>query len=334
VTLTAAPPAVAADLVLVRLIVPSKKPPVPGVVRTDVGKLLFGRELTADEFAAIREDLVATGLLTTEHRKSVRLTDAGRARALTFLGVSDLPPRTTWQAVRGKYLFARAAGISTEAAERLDKGEKVGAFLVKRAYGLPAGAGTTMKQVMQALVCSKLGRPEEVTWNGLIEAVLSELVGADGRLTKDQLESQLPRRLTKARDGKADTLRAAVIREWLSGPSTEPPVAEPESPAEFDLPAFAETVKALGRTSPPEDRFGGNKVFIAAVWRASQREPGFPRLDLPEFKSRLIEANREGLLNLSRADLVEVMDPARVTESETHNLNATFHFVLVEGDQP
>lgn len=55
---------------------------------------------------------------------------------------------------------------------------------------------------------------------------------------------------------------------------------------------------------------------------------------MPEFKARLVEANRDGLLTLSRADLVEVMDPARVTESETHYLNATFHFVLVEGDQP
>jgi hypothetical protein len=74
-------------------------------------------------------------------------------------------------------------------------------------------------------------------------------------------------------------------------------------------------------------------VFVAAVWRASQREHGFPRLALPEFKTRLVEANRDGLLRLSRADLVQAMDPARVTESETHYLNATFHFVLIAGDQ-
>jgi hypothetical protein len=334
VNLTAAPPAVTGDLVLARLAVPAKTRPAPAVVRKDVGRLLVGRDLTADEYAAVREDLVSTGLLAPAPRGAVRLTDAGRARAMTFLAISEFPPRTTWQTVRAKYLFPRAVGLSAEAAARLDSSDKVGAFLVKRAFGLPAGAGTTITQVMEALVCSELGHPEEVTLHGLLRSVLSRAVKADERLTRDELKAQLPRRVTGAANGRADTFRSAVLREWFSRRSPEEPTAEPESPAEFDLLAFAETVKALARTSPPGDRFGGNKVFVAAVWRASQREPGFPRLALPEFKARLVEANRDGLLSLSRADLVQAMDPARVAESETHYLNAVFHFVRIEGDQP
>ena len=89
-------------------------------------------------------------------------------------------------------------------------------------------------------------------------------------------------------------------------------------PAEpFDLPAFAATVRALAADSPPEDRFHDNKVFIAALWCTSQREPNFPRLSLPEFKQRLVEANSQGLLHLSRADLVQAMDPQSVADSET-----------------
>ena len=71
-------------------------------------------------------------------------------------------------------------------------------------------------------------------------------------------------------------------------------------------------------------------MFIAALWRTSQREPNFPRLSLPEFKQRLVDANSQSLLHLSRADLVQAMDPRMVAESETTFLNATFHFVLVE----
>lgn len=75
-------------------------------------------------------------------------------------------------------------------------------------------------------------------------------------------------------------------------------------------------------------------MFIAPLWRSAQREPSFPRLSLPEFKQRLVEANSRNLVHLSRADLVQAMDPQSVAESETTHLNATFHFVLIEGDHP
>ena len=98
--------------------------------------------------------------------------------------------------------------------------------------------------------------------------------------------------------------------------------------------AFARTVLALAANSLPRDRFHDNKVFIAALWQASQREPSFPRLSLPEFKKLLVEANSHNLLHLSRADLVQAMDPQLVADSETEYLNATFHFVLLEEAHP
>ena len=113
------------------------------------------------------------------------------------------------------------------------------------------------------------------------------------------------------------------------------PQPHESSPAEpFDLTAFAATVRAVAEGSPAEDRFHDNKVFIAALWRASQRELTFPRLSLPEFKQRLVEANSQNLLHLSRADFVQAMDPQLVSESETAYLNATFHFLLLEGERP
>src|SRR5690242_9149356 len=59
----AAPPAVAADLVLVRLALPARRPPGPAAVRKDVGRLFHGRDLSAEEFAALRDELAAAGLV-------------------------------------------------------------------------------------------------------------------------------------------------------------------------------------------------------------------------------------------------------------------------------
>ena len=81
-----------------------------------------------------------------------------------------------------------------------------------------------------------------------------------------------------------------------------------EEPSEFDLSAFAGTVIRLAKDAPEAVRFQGNRAYISAVWRESQREPGFPRVTLPEFKARLVEANANGFLRLIRADLVELMD--------------------------
>ncbi len=40
-------------------------------------------------------------------------------------------------------------------------------------------------------------------------------------------------------------------------------------------------------------------------------------------------ANNARMLDLSRADLVQAMDPDAVRLSEMHYLNATFHFVRI-----
>jgi hypothetical protein len=229
--------------------------------------------------------------------------------------------------VLNQFLFPKLAGVSAEAAGRLTSKDRLAAFLLKRKYDLPDNAGDRVSDVVEALACQILGRPEETTLEGLMRAtVCREVLKTDDRLTTEELVKQLPLFETGLTKGTADEIRQTIIRSAL--------LTEPEPPAEFDLTAFARTVRALARTSPPDDRFHDNKVFIAAIWRASQREPGFPRLSLDQFKTRLIEANRDGLLRLSRADLVQAMEPVRVAESETRYLNATFHFVLIEGDSP
>lgn len=251
---------------------------------------------------------------------------------MRFLGVTELPPRLTWSNVVAKYLFPKAAGLSEAAAAKLNSADKLAAFILKRKYRLAAGAGSTVNQVIEAIACAQLGFPEETTLQGLLCAVLSRLLKSE-RLSKEVLTRQLPLFETEMKTVSSDAARLKLVRDWLKGMPEPASVPEPQSEP-FDLSVFAATIRALAASSPPQDRFHGNKVFIAALWRASRQEPSLQQFSLPEFKQRLIEANTRGLLRLSRADLVQAMDPQLVADSEAVYLNATFHFVLLEGECP
>jgi len=322
----------ALDLVLVRMTLPSKTPVAPSVVRRDVGKLL-GSDFSAADFDDVRNELASAGFLTKGKRNTFTLTDAGREHALRFLGVAELPAPMNWSMVIARYLFPKAAGLSADSAAKLDSGDKLAAFILKQKYGLAAGAGSTVSQVLEAVACERLGFSHETTLNGLLCGVLSRLMGSE-RLAKEKLVKQLPLFETGLTAVSADAARCKVVRDWLGGTRLrqQPSVPTELPPEPFDLPAFAATVRALAAKSPPGDRFHDNKVFIAALWRATQEEPSFPPISLLEFKQRLLEANSQNLLHLSRADFVQAMDPQLVADSETVYLNAAFHFVLVEGN--
>jgi hypothetical protein len=330
-TALAAPPANAvADLLLVRMSLPN---PTPKKIREDLSKLVEGG-VSAAALDELRSALAVAGFLTKGKRNAFALTDAGRDRALRFLGVAELPPRTNWSMVITKYLLPMATGLSANAAAQLKKGDHLAALALKRKYGLAAGAGATVNQVLEAIVCKAVNFPEETTLDGLLRAVLCRLMESESRLTRADLAKQLPLFKTGLKRVHADEVRRKLVRDWLTESAGTTPPDEPRPAEPLDLAAFALTVQVLASHSPAEDRFHDNKVFIAALWRASQREPNFPRLTLPEFKQRLLEANARHLLHLSRADLVQAMDPQLVAESETSHLNATFHFVLLEEARP
>jgi hypothetical protein len=334
-TLAAAPSAETAvgDLVLVRMTLPSKRPVTSSAVRRDVGKLL-GPDFSATGFDDLRNELAAAGFLTKGKRNTFTLTDAGRERALRFLGVIELPPGVNWSTVVAKYLVPKAAGLSEDAVATLNNGDKLAAFVLKRKFGLDVAAGSTVNQALEAIACKRLGYSQETALDGLLCAVLSELIGSE-RLTKEELAKQLPLFETGLTTVSADEARCKVVRDWLGTETLPlqrqlPPESPPPEP--FDLTAFASTVTALAAKSPPEARSDDNKVFIAALWRATQEEPSFPRLGLPEFKERVVEAHSRNLLRLSRSDMVSATDSQLVADSETEYLNAAFHFVVLEGE--
>jgi hypothetical protein len=79
----------------------------------------------------------------------------------------------------------------------------------------------------------------------------------------------------------------------------------------------------------PRGRFGDNKVFIDAAHRAFARTSEGEGITLEAFKSRLVELNTARKIDLSRADLVEAMNPESVRQSETRHMGASFHFIRI-----
>ena len=130
-----------------------------------------------------------------------------------------------------------------------------------------------------------------------------------------------------------------MLRSWVdrSEPSAETaPSGLPQAEAgngppadELGLEEFAQRVVEAARRSPT-GWFGDAKVFIAQVWNVLREDPSFRGMDVSAFKGRLVEAHQAGHLELSRADLVESMNPADVSGSATPYLNAVYHFVRTE----
>lgn len=92
---------------------------------------------------------------------------------------------------------------------------------------------------------------------------------------------------------------------------------------------FAEMVIHASKRVPNDLRFGRYKVFIDHVWKTCPFD--LRMMTNEDFKDMLMACHRERLLTLSRADLVQAMDPLVVKASESRYMNAEFHFVNLEG---
>jgi hypothetical protein len=127
-----------------------------------------------------------------------------------------------------------------------------------------------------------------------------------------------------------------------SGASVETPPASPNvskapsrrdfsgEPSSDDLRAFASETLAAARASKALRPFGPGKVFISRAWEEVEKRGGqFAAMGAEMFKRWLALANNRGLVGLSRADLVEDLDPKDVAESETAFLTSRFHFIRV-----
>jgi len=335
------------SLVLTRMLIVGEKGESVANVKKDLDPLLSHRWAGAELTGRIKqtlEDLESIGLVThlpARTKKAVLKflpTAEGRRFALEFLRLAQLKPKTTWGVIKKTYLPALALEMpaSSDALfKTLNSEPNFQAILLKRQYGLSITEVPKPDEAIEALAWKLMGFEGESRKFNVknIKTALLNRESGDERATTFQKAAikLLAKRLGMGNDDPKK-LRDAVVRGWIDqseNPSCSAALPAPVSPPiELDLPTFAEHVKAGARVSPT-GRFGDSKVFISHVWRAVQSDPAFRTMDLATFKERLAEANNARLLDLSRADLVQAMDPKDVEESELHYLNATFHFVRI-----
>ena len=320
--LAALPSGPLADLILVRLLPPAKSPPSPKRVLTDLAPF-FRTPPTPEQVSEAMNGLRAAGLMKPLGQ---HLTDAGRDRAMAYLGISELPAKLNWGAVKAKFLVPKALGLSAKAVENADK---LAAVLLKRKLGLPVGTGDTLTAVIDAIACRVLGFPDRAKVN-FRAAILSKHIGEDQPLTTADLKRAVPARLLEPQGKGTDGLRKLALKGFADGASvSSAQQPEPQPDETFDLEDFANTVLSVARKALT-GRFGDNKVFISHVWRQLADEPRFARLGLDGFKAKLVDANRADLLTLSRADLYQELDPVDLNASEITTPAAVFHFIFTE----
>ncbi|WP_165247070.1 hypothetical protein [Paludisphaera soli] len=335
-------------LILARLLLAGANGAKAGDLRKDLEPIL-GRRWPGTELASVIDraliKLAAAGLVVQRPGRTKRApatfaaTDEGRLAALAFLGVEALPerPKPTWAGLKKSLLTARALGLDPGAATARD--DVLRAVLLDRQAALGLGGTPTLKQAKEAWTRKHLGLgPKEKVTLETVQAALFRraLAGTPtaSAPAKGTLDLLLAERL--GAPGKPfKTLRDEVVRRWAEGdpgvaaaPTTEADSEPPASPA-LDLAAFAARVREAAKGCRT-GRHGEDKVFVVHVWRALQHDPSFRGGDFALFKKRLAEANNARLLSLSRADLVQAMNPEDVLLSEVPYMNTCFHFVRDE----
>jgi DNA-binding transcriptional ArsR family regulator len=344
-------PAQLSDLILARLL-PSKNSVGISTLHSDLNQLYHGK-LSKRHVEQALTQLREAGLL--ESVKGQRLSDSGRKRALAYLGLSQLPARLNWPTVRDKYLLAKALGGAAPADY-----DKLAALLLKRRLDLPVGTTETLNGVFEAIACRVLGFRDYHSLRQLRPLLLAKSVGSNEPLSEP--ERVLPRVLLDCQSSGLRGMRQAALSEWLDPAGAKPvtlpnllagapaspddaatgtakprsksksksqPQPQPTAPAQpLDLQQFARTVLAAARACPT-GWFGDDQVFINHVWKQLADHAELAHLGLEGFKEKLIEAHQKGLLELRRADLVQLMDPHDVAESTARLYHAVFNFIRV-----
>jgi hypothetical protein len=161
------------ELILARLLPCGNSSLSPKKLRDDLARF-FRHPPGADQWQTHVSNLVEASLLTV---KPYRLTEAGRARALEFIGVERLPPRASWSTIRARFLVPKALGLPADAATPRKRSQKaqelLSALVIRTHFDVPVTAGVKVSEVLEALVCKRLGFPQEVSLEVVQTAVLA-----------------------------------------------------------------------------------------------------------------------------------------------------------------
>lgn len=314
-------------LVLARLLPETKTALTRGKVVEAVTALLEGAtsgESPRDAATRAWESCVQRSWIS----EGRRLTEAGKTQLRSQLGVKELPKLKKWGASQPLLLQAALGATQTSNAEPA-------AQMLCLTHGLPASP--TLTAAVDRLAWRAIGVETDAPFvvSAVQRHLLRDLVPADARLNPKAFRKLLVTRSVGATAGDAKSLRRAVTKRWLQGSKPNPDSGvvvtanDNSNRGETSLESFAAAVMEAARR-PGVSRFHDDRAFIGSIWEHMRgRAPVFA-MPLAEFKEKLVTAHRQRLLRMSRADLVQAMDPAEVERSEARYMNATFHFVALQ----
>lgn len=342
------------DLLVLACLATKRRPPSVTRLEKELSPLVDSR-LSQRELAASlssRLEVLRSRGAIDERRAP---TDDGLDLLRRALGVRTLPKQ--WSKVWRALVPALALGLPGDQWSKLASAERIRARVIRQEHELDLPERPTLTQAVDARIWQALGLEEQgpLTLGKLRRAVLEKTLGRSLRhrsVDTERAGQWLATVAAGTTTRDIAPIQRALVSRWLfepeaapsevSPPGPEPaprkhretpaprpaPVEDAEVPERPDLEGWAQQVQALAERTP-SGRYGDERVFIASVWHAAETKPRPPSPSLSDFKARLVEANRAGLLRLHRADLVGAMDPQLVSESETHYLNATFHFIEI-----
>ncbi|MEZ4301916.1 MAG: hypothetical protein R3B70_43685 [Polyangiaceae bacterium] len=335
-------------LVLVWLLVPRKKPSTKSLASA---LSPHARKAGVSPDSVARQSLArlkASGDI--EPDTALMLSPAGRKKALGALGLPEIPRRASWKWVQ-TVLVARGIPVEPTQAtlRRVSEAGGLAVAVLQAEEHIQSPTPLSLSQMGNWLAWAEVGVDSTAPFSR--KAVLTHALhrrSPGARLPKQANSNDIVRAIAGAKLGvsRADAaIRAALVTRWVrsasphTGPSlalAEPTTPRPEPPPAkvppvptdpADLRAFADRVVTAARAAT-SGRWGEHKIFISQVWDDLRASGAAPELDA--FKQQLVRANQLGLLALSRADLVEVMDPTLVERSRVAAPSGTFHFVRID----
>jgi hypothetical protein len=207
-----------------------------------------------------------------------------------------------------------------------------------RAYALAMHCGLGNKTELEDIAsrfAPKTTKKQSTKLNPELKALATRLadkqLGGESK-TKTAIVRSLQERWVNKRDEADEAQRPSTLRGLPPQPPHPAVRPEPQSgsPSEALLLAVREAIPMVGS----DGRYGKENVFVSALWQQLARDRRLTAPSLDGFKRWLVSANRNQLLALARADLVDDMDARMVEASEIEDLGATFHFVLDRREPP
>lgn len=307
-------------------------------VEKTVGGLYPDRAAMAAAFAALE----GKGHIALSKAGRCRLTAEGRRLADETLGpILGL----VWPNVCARILTALALGLDPRdeaARDHLAERDHLECTALARLYGLAPAGGLPQRAeirhaLLSAIVAARLPECEpaltEITMHKLSRDATARaiMLGVAGRKrgSMRDAETVLLRKALglrpEAKGGVAEALIRASLTRTAPRVTTLPRTEA--TPGKFDLAGFAATVRDLARTLRT-DPFAG-RVAIAQVYDAGIMR-GLAFGSLEEFKMRIAEAGRAGLIDLERYDIAGPLDQALRERSRIAFGRDERHFIVNE----